>query len=263
VLKGAAVAHLDYSDPARRAYGDVDVLVPAHRLDRAVACLDATGARRRYAELRPGFDRRFGKGMSFRMPSGFEVDVHRTLVLGPFGLSIDLDELLARTETFSIGDHQLRGLDRPRRFVHACLHAELGRSRPRLLPLIDVTRTAPRTDAERDSVRTLVRRWSADAVVLAATESARAELGWELPPELTVWLDRLDPTPRQQRWMKAYRGGRRSSARLSVVSTEAIRGWRNRLDYVAALAWPSGSTVTSAVARGAQRLSVIARSDSR
>ncbi|HEY3724977.1 MAG TPA: nucleotidyltransferase family protein, partial [Acidimicrobiia bacterium] len=39
VLKGPAVAHLDYPDPAHRAFGDVDVLVASSAYDDAMAVL--------------------------------------------------------------------------------------------------------------------------------------------------------------------------------------------------------------------------------
>jgi hypothetical protein len=262
VLKGPAVAHLDYPDPARRAYGDVDVLVPSARIDRAVACLEATGSRRSRREPRPGFDRRFGKGMSFRVPTGGEVDVHRTLTLGPFGLAIDLDDLWAGRESFRIGGRELDALDRPRRFLHACLHAELGRARSRLVPLMDLVMTAPRSDSEAGAVVALARRWQCDAVVLAAVAAAAHRLRWSPPAELTAWMDRLGPSARQRRWMAGYRGDRRSSARLTLTATEALDGWGERLDYLRAVLWPSGTTMATRTARFRRGLSSWSRRSS-
>lgn len=254
VLKGAAVAHLDHADPAARAYGDVDVLVPPDRIDRAAACLAATGARRAYREPRPGFDRRFGKGMSFRSPAGLEVDVHRTLVLGPFGLAIDLDELWAGTEPFTCGGRTLMALDRPRRFLHACLHGALGRASPRVVPLLDVARTAPRNAEEWSSVAELAARWRAEAVVASAIDAARDTLAWDPPTAVVDGARRLRPGRTEQRWLATYRGGGRSSARLSLAAVGAIDGWRDRLDYLVALVWPTGSTLRSAVTRAGRRL---------
>ena len=38
---------------------------------------------RESAEPRPGFDRRFGKGVCLVRPDGVQVDLHRTLAAGP------------------------------------------------------------------------------------------------------------------------------------------------------------------------------------
>ena len=249
VVKGPAAAHLDYPDPSQRAYGDIDLLVPSQHVDRAVTTLTEAGGRRSYREPLPGFDRRFGKGMSFRMPSNLEVDVHRTLALGPFGLALDPDGLWDREDSFELGGRRMLAMDRSRRFLHACYHAMLGRGRPRFLPLIDLVLTAPMTDEDRWMVETLARRWQADTVVQYAVASARMQLGWEVPTGVAEMTDRLAPTPRQQRWLKGYRGRGRSSARLTLTAVEAIEGWHNRFDYVHAVLWPRGQTPSSALAR--------------
>ena len=46
VLKGIAVAHLDYADPALRPFVDVDILLPTGEIDRAAAVLRPVGLRR-------------------------------------------------------------------------------------------------------------------------------------------------------------------------------------------------------------------------
>ena len=96
LLKGPAVARLDYPDPSWRAFGDIDVLVRSSEYEAALHALTSRGGRRRSAEIRPGFDRRFGKGVCIVMPDGVQVDVHRTLASGPFGLTILLDGSLRR-----------------------------------------------------------------------------------------------------------------------------------------------------------------------
>jgi hypothetical protein len=238
VLKGAAVAHLDYPDPSARAYGDVDVLVPAAHIDRARTCVAEMGGRRTYREPRPGFDRRFGKGTSFKMATGLEVDVHRTLALGPFGLAIDLDDLFEQRVSFAVGGQQLLALDRPRRFLHACYHAVLGRARPRCVPLLDIARLVPTTGEEAREVVRLSAKWQGSAVVMAAFDEMR-KLGWSPPEAMLEVLPRLTSTRRQQRWLSAYRGDHRSSARLSMFGLEAVTGWRDRIVYVSAVAWPA------------------------
>ena len=46
----------------------------------------------------------------------------------------------------------------------------------------------------------------------------------------------LDATAQQRRWLRAYVEGRRSSAGLTVSAVEAVDGWRDRVDYLAAVA---------------------------
>src|SRR4051794_119289 len=81
VLKGSAVAHLDYPDPSLRLFGDLDLLVPSGQWDQAVAALVAAGHVPMYRQPRPGFDRRFSKGNTFQTDDGLEIDLHRTFVM--------------------------------------------------------------------------------------------------------------------------------------------------------------------------------------
>lgn len=249
VLKGTAAAHLDRPDPARRSYGDVDMLVPGPHVGAAERLLTEAGGRRAHREPRPGYDRRFGKGASFRMPSGLEVDLHRTLALGPFGLAIQPRELSAGGETFALGGRTLRALDRPRRFLHACYHAVLGRARPRVVPLLDVAWTAPQDEHEHATVAHLAASWRSGAVVEHAAAVARAELGWE-PSTFARWgPTELGITAQQQRWLAGYLGEDRTSARLTLSAVEAIDGWGARADYLRAVLWPSSLGARQAARR--------------
>ena len=95
VLKGASVARTVYAEPCLRSFGDVDLLVRTADYERACALLGRLGHERQRPEPRPGFEARFGKGSVHRHPDDrIEVDLHRTLVLGPFGLWIDPEELI-------------------------------------------------------------------------------------------------------------------------------------------------------------------------
>ena len=89
VLKGPAVASTFYPDRAWRSYGDLDLLVAAADWRGACEVLVRRGFRRIIPEPRPGFDERFGKGASFEDARKLQVDLHRTLAMGPFGLWID------------------------------------------------------------------------------------------------------------------------------------------------------------------------------
>src|SRR5207253_1468780 len=97
ILKGPALAHTVYPDPAWRYFTDLDVLVAPKDWRRACAVLEALGFKRGQPEPRPGFVERFGGAPSYHRPTGVEVDLHRTLVLGPFGLWVETDRLFEWT----------------------------------------------------------------------------------------------------------------------------------------------------------------------
>jgi hypothetical protein len=239
VAKGVATSHLDEPDPAARGFGDVDLLVPASSLADAVAVVEDAGGVRRHAEPRPGFDVRFSKGVSFRFARNCEIDLHRTLAPGPFGLRVDLDELFAAREPFAIGGTELHALDRGSRFLHACYHAALGDAYPRLTTLRDIVRTAPGTDVECRVVLGRAQRWGSTAVVATAVDHAVAALGWRPPEPLATWA-RVAPRPRdQRRWLAAYAGEGRLAALQAIQGLVAVDGLADRLAYARAIALPA------------------------
>lgn len=240
VLKGPAAAHLDEDDPSRRAFGDLDLLFRGRDLAEVARLIGAQGGRRRYAEPHPGFDARFSKGLSFSFDRNCEIDAHRTLASGAFGLAVDLDELFAHTERFAVGTTDLLALDRPSRFLHAGYHAVLGDTEPRLNALRDLVHTAPRSAAELQVVLARAHRWRAEPVVAVAVATAASALGWSAPPRLATWAAGYRVGRRDQRWLAAYVGADRSYAAQMLVGLEALPGLRDRVAYAWANALPSG-----------------------
>jgi hypothetical protein len=239
VLKGAALAHVCYPDPRQRPYGDVDVLVPSARFDDAVRLLVAAGGRRRFTEPRPGFTRRFGKGVSVQRTDGLEVDVHRTFTSGPFGMTVDTDGLFDGGTPFTVGGRELLGLAPEERFLHACYHAVLGAAPPRALPLRDVAQLAldPRLDVAR--VHALVERWRAAAVVAAAVRMAWTELQLADTVALSTFAAGYQPRRRETRAMAAYSSTRQRYPRQAVAALAHIPRARDRAAYLVALLFPS------------------------
>lgn len=242
VLKGPAIAHLDEADPACRSFIDVDLLVPSDHLGSVVAAALAHGAERSFPELRPGFDRRFSKGVNLVLPSGFALDLHRSLAQGPFGLAIDPEELAAAWEPFTVGGTPLRALDRAGRWVHACQHAVLGGVVPPLVSLRDVVLTMPRTEAELADALGRAARWRCEAVLAEAVRLAarRLLLDPAAAPEwgpVATWVGSERPTRRERRWLAAYRGAR-STPLLTLYGAEAVRGVRARAAYARAILHP-------------------------
>jgi len=254
VLKGTAVAHLDYADPALRSFIDLDVLVRADDFERTVRVLTDAGFVRTLMEPAPGFDRRFDKGTTLIGSAGYELDLHRTFVLGPWGLVIELEDLWRDGgQEFIVAGRPVRALSRDTRFMHACYHAALGDWPLRLSSLRDVVEMLLRIGDDAGPIRQLAARWHAEAVVAAAIADANRLLG-------------IAPRTELERWAAGYPFSRREEARLALhthpdktfaaqaLSTlVALPRLRDKADYLRALLLPEPQYVAdrhpSALAR--------------
>ena len=239
VLKGSAVAHLDYPDPSLRHFGDLDLLVRSEDYDRTVEVLGAAGLKRARVQARPGFDRRFGKGATCRAADGREVDLHRTFVMGPFGLRIRLEDLWGPPAEFEVGGQVLHALDAEGRFLHACYHAAIGDVPPRLPPLRDVAQMLLLGSVDEARLRWLMERWQAEAVVARAVRLTWATLGLQQPVPLSRWALTHVPSGRQAQDLAVYVDpAKRSYAAKSLASLAAIPSWRDKAAFAYALARP-------------------------
>lgn len=238
VLKGSAVAHLDYEDPADRTFGDIDVLVRPESLEVVVELAAALGYVPTYAEPNPGYRQRFGKGVSLAAPGGFELDVHRTLAPGPYGFGIDLDELFDPPAVFDLAGRPLPALPLAPRFIHACLHAVLA-ARPKLWPLRDVASIHRHPQLSVDDVTSTAERWQVGAVVAAAVVRAESKLGLGDGP-LLPWAEERRTRRADRRRMASYGPGRTEAAR-AAASISMIPGWRERARFVRSLVVPARS----------------------
>lgn len=250
VLKGSACASLDYPDRSLRAFGDVDLLVTSEQFDTAAAALAAHGVRRCFAEPRPGFDRRFSKGASFVTIGDVEIDLHRTFVLGPFGLHIDLRDLWLTSSPFEIGGRTLHALGREERFMHACYHAALGQSVPRLVPLRDIAEMLIFGDLDEARVHELISRWAAAPVIARAVRLAWETLGVTVAVPLSAWALAYQPGPRERRALSVYTSGRNSYSAKSWAALRAIPRVRDRVAFVSALTFPQQSYLEDHQQRG-------------
>lgn len=246
VLKGSAYAHLCYPNPALRVFGDIDLLVRTDAFDDAVAVLDAAGFRRRWAQPRPGFDRRFGKGATLDGPDGVELDLHRTFTLGPYGLKVHLDDLFDSAAVFTVGGRQLQALAAEERFLHTCYHAALGSPSPRLVPLRDVAQQALAGREDLDSARVLdlARRWRGQAVLARAIRLAWDMLDVADVLPLSVWAERYEPSREERRALSVYVGRNRSYGAKVVASLGALPGLADKVAFLRALALPQRAFVT-------------------
>ena len=237
VLKGPALAHIDYSDPALRSFSDIDLLVRTADFGAAIAVLEAADGQRNVPEIRPGFDRRFGKGATVSMPEDLEVDLHRTFVAGPLGLTIDLEELFAGSTVFELGDRKLAALAAEERFLQICFNAGLGRPAG-LHALRDVAQFALAGELDLDRVFDLAQRWQAPAVVARAVNLTWSTLALGDSVPLSAWAHRYHPQPREASVLRAYIGGDQSYTRQALAAIRVIPRRRDRVAYARALLFP-------------------------
>lgn len=238
VLKGAAVAQLDYRDPAQRLFGDVDLLVRGEQFDEAVAALTAAGHARRFPQPRPGFDRRFSKGASFYAKGGFEIDLHRTFVMGPFGLLVDLDDVWSTSSSFTLGGRTLTALSPEHRFLHACYHSALGDVRPRLVPMRDVVEMLLRGRLDMALVRDRMPSWQAQPVVARAVALAWATLNVADIIAISAWAAGYSFSAQEKRFLGVYLDPGGSYAAKELAALSALPGFRDKISFLRALALP-------------------------
>jgi hypothetical protein len=238
VLKGSAVAHLDYEDPCLRQFGDVDVMVPSLRFDDAIHVLTKAGYERRFPAPHAGFDRRFGKGATLLTPDGHELDLHRTFVMGPLGLTVDLDDVWSESTSFVVGGRLLRALSPEARLLNACYHALLGNRPSRLLPHRDVAEMLLLGSYDESCLRSLATRWQANAVLAQAISSTWQTLHLADVTALSTWAARYRADAREHRLISVYTDRNTSYAAMSVAALSVIPSFTERCAFLRSLAFP-------------------------
>lgn len=257
LLKGVVMANLLYPEPSMRIFSDVDVLVESGSFSVAAKAIsEGLGATRALPELRPGFDDRFGREILLRS-GDIEVDLHRTLVDGPFGLRIPLKELFERPEAVTVGDQKLLTVNGEAQFLHACISAVLGAWPPRLMVLRDVLellreeRSAVVVDPA--AVLAAATRWKAKAVVALALQRAQTELGVTTQHPLGVWARGFRPSAADRVLLRTYRGRARGYT-SQLASVVAIDGWADRSSYLRAILRPDSPYLAARGFRRGERL---------
>jgi hypothetical protein len=237
VLKGSALAHTIYPDPSWRSFIDLDLLVRTEDWRRTLSLLADMRFRRRLPEPRARFDERFGKAAAHVGEEGVDVDLHRTLVLGPFGLWMAAEELFRRTASFPLGGRRLPRLDDTALLVHACMHAALGFVVPLILPMRDVAQVSRTADVDWEAFEDLVQRWRLQAVVQHAFTSVATKLRVPWPAEVETIMEGRPPRA-EHRALLAYMGEKRGRGAMTLSTLRAIPGIRAKAAFAASLVFP-------------------------
>jgi hypothetical protein len=233
-VKGATVAQRFYSHPGLRMSVDVDVLVEPRQLERAVAVLTAAGHVRLQRDPYPGFSRRYAKSVSMRSDGGIEVDVHRVVPDGPFGLRAAPEVLWGRPAgSLVIGGHTVPALDPVAAFVQACVNAVASYDMVSLASLRDVVQVGAAVVDEIPAVRSLAEAMGVGACLADAVARAAAELPWD-PPVALARIAAWPISPRERQWLDSYRT-RPSDARRALLGMHAVPGLLGKAAYLASV----------------------------
>jgi hypothetical protein len=244
VLKGPAVAHSCYPDPSWRPFGDLDILVRRRDLLRASRVLAELGYRRAYPEPRRGFVERFGNTVLHRDRSDVEVDLHHTLIAGPFGQWIDADRLFEGLVTFPLGGRAIPRLTDTALLLHSVIHASLGHRPPLLLPVRDVAQVLRTSSVDPGLLAQWVRDWHLRGVMAHAFDQAERLTGVRPDRSVRALCDR--PAVGRDRWgLEAYATARRDRGGRALATLRAIRGIGAKVAFARALLFPGGEFMTA------------------
>lgn len=252
VLKGPAIARLDEPDPSIRHYVDLDLLVRGETVASALSALAELGYKRDLPQRRPDFDWRFAKEVSLANEMRLEIDLHRTLALGPFGLALDLSAFWESTDLFILGKTTLNALGVEARFIHACLNAMLGDDRPRLVALRDVARIATSHPLRTERLRRLAPPGRGGAVVAVAVETCRTSLAVDVGDVAASYAAETAASLWERVALRAYRAHGGSNTLELLAGAMGVRG-ADRIRYLGALLLPDAAYVAARKARGRPR----------
>lgn len=238
VLKGLALAHTVYEVPELRVFGDVDLLVAGEDLARAQTVLEREfDGLRVQPELRPGFDRRFGKEVLVKC-GAIEVDLHRVFVDGAFGLTIDVRDLFAPPYRFPLAGFELTALPMPQRLLHGAYAAAFGDWPPRFIAFRDVALMVIRERPNLIDVLMMAKAWRCEAVLACAVTGTWEQLHLTAEDPLVAWARSYEPDARSARLLAAHQGAGRMFKR-HLAALEVLEGWGPRAAYLGAIAFPS------------------------
>ena len=118
VLKGAATAHVDYPDPWRREFVDIDVLIDPAGLasSHCDACFRRLGAG---IHALPRGREEHAHAVTFTFEPRSEPDLHQRIGHRALGILVPTREVLDRATPFEIGGVELWSLDEIDRLIHA------------------------------------------------------------------------------------------------------------------------------------------------
>lgn len=203
LTKGAALAHLDYTTPSQRVFGDVDVVVHPDQWELALTELHRAGHRRRTAALPMDYDNRYGKGATLLATSELELDLHRRFAIGCFGITSRMEDVFVDHNEIELAGVAIPTLSKPNRLLHACYHATLGGFRE-LRAFRDVAQLIVVSEVDWRSTTDTSRRWRGEAVVASAVRETWVRLQLDAQHPCHVWARDVHISPRERRALRHF-----------------------------------------------------------
>lgn len=203
VLKGLAVARLEYPDEIMRTTSDFDLAIRADQLDDAVAALVGAGGKWNDPEPTAGWMRHVGKGATVYLPeTSMEIDLHRLLVWGPFGVRLPEDALWGTPREVTIANRICKTLAREETLLHACVHQSvLGVVRAR--EARDVAQMLIHRDLDVERLLQLSKAWGVETLLAMSIHCAHQYLALESGSHpLEHWAEAHRATLRERLWLR-------------------------------------------------------------
>jgi hypothetical protein len=240
VLKGPALANLDYPSPELRPFEHANLLVRSEQFVEAVHLLAQEGYTRMYPEPSRRFDARFRKGTVLVDARGNLVDVHRTIADGPYAMIVDHGELFQTSSSFEVAGTELTALGPEERLLHACFEARVGDTRPLLIRLRDIVQLVLTNELDVARIEHLSGAWGAQSLVAEAVRRAWTLLGVTDVVDLSAWATTHPTSKKERRRLLAYHTAR-SRTLVSFETLRSIRPRRAAFGYLRAVAFPDRS----------------------
>jgi hypothetical protein len=212
ILKGPAVAHLDYPDPAQRSFVDVDLLVARTELLGAVHALEGAGFVRSEPPWARWWERRYARTIVLRSPEGVELDLHAAIVDSYFGVRLDHLALLGpEPDWVTLGGREVRALAAPARLLAAAYAATISWG-PQLRLLRDLGYLLTVSQVDWTAAAEIARPADGEAVIAAAIDRCAHETG-------------IDPHHPAVVWARDVEAPEHVTEALALVATVPSTGW--------------------------------------
>ncbi len=232
VLKGSALAHTVPVSPSMRSFGDNDLLIRGEQMQAAVDAITEAGGHRLQRRVSPLFDRRFTKSVTMGWRAATELDLHRTLAPGPFGLRSSPAGLFGDSAFFELAGRRVATLSPELHLMHAAVHVALGGFDPRLGNVRDIALLLEHPGIDPEAVREDARRWGYEYPLTLGLQAA-VEIGATRHP-VVEWARAFVPSDKDARLLGSYH---HTVKRFRAQAWASLRvlGWRDRAAYVWAL----------------------------
>ena len=170
------------------------------------------------------------------------IDLHRTLVAGRLGVSIDVDQLLEERGSLVLAGVPIPAPSWDAHLVEVALHAVVGDGLSRALSIRDVAQVALHPHLDGDRVAALATRWKVSSTVAVGLRAAVDGLGLE-PPRSLAGLAELGAV---------VDGGRPRSVRSAQSRLDDLRhgNLRRRVTLMRSMVAPSPDFLRWSYGRG-------------